>query len=305
MTNIYKTIHDIGIIPIVEKEDVLLTVKALCDGGLPIVEITYSNLRPEVIKKIKEVYSNILVGVNIKIKEEVDSLINEGVDYVATENVDVEIIEYCKNKDVVIIPKISSINELEEASSLGLEVVKLQVEDVDVLKSLHDSFKDIKFITSGNIDESNINTYLKEASVLACASSSMMSEDLSKTEELTKSLVKKMLNITLKHVGINEENDDGALIAQQYAKLFDGKVRQTSKGWFGSDYVEIMSSKLAMGKHGHIGIGTNNPDRARRYYKSIGYEFDESTAGYDNEGNLKVIYFKDELGGFRFHLVKN
>ena len=35
-----------------------------------------------------------------------------------------------------------------------------------------------------------------------------------------------------------------------------------------------------------------------------GIEFIKESAGYDDKGNLKVIYFKDEICGFAIHLVK-
>ena len=42
----------------------------------------------------------------------------------------------------------------------------------------------------------------------------------------------------------------------------------------------------------------------KRYYESLGYTFDESTATYDDKGNMKFIYFNEEIGGFGIHLTK-
>ena len=66
----------------------------------------------------------------------------------------------------------------------------------------------------------------------------------------------------------------------------------------------LLSAAKAKGKHGHIAIGVNNVDRAKRYYESLGYTFDESTATYDEKGNMKFIYFNEEIGGFGIHLTK-
>jgi 2-dehydro-3-deoxyphosphogluconate aldolase/(4S)-4-hydroxy-2-oxoglutarate aldolase len=33
-------------------------------------------------------------------------------------------------------------------------------------------------------------------------------------------------------------------------------------------------------------------------------EFDESTATYDEKGKLKVVYMKDDIAGFAFHIVQ-
>ena len=128
--------------------------------------------------------------------------------------------------------------------------------------------------------------------------------DFAKIESLTRGAVKAMVGVHIKHVAVNEENGNGAQLAEQFAKLFGGEVRETSKGWFGSDFVEVMSAAKAKGKHGHIAIGVNNVDRAKRYYESLGYTFDESTATYDEKGNMKFIYFNEEIGGFGIHLTK-
>ena len=79
---------------------------------------------------------------------------------------------------------------------------------------------------------------------------------------------------------------------------------ETSKGWFGSELVEVMSEGKKKGTHGHIAVGVNNVDRAKRYFESQGYAFDEDSATFDEKGNMKFIYFKDEIGGFAIHLVK-
>ena len=129
--------------------------------------------------------------------------------------------------------------------------------------------------------------------------------DYEKIEEQTRSSVNVMLGFSIKHIGINAEDEDGAELANKFAKLFGGKVRVITKGWYGSEFVEIMSQKYKTGKNGHIGISVNNPDRARKYYEALGYSFDESTAMFDENGNLQFIYLNDELGGFALHILKN
>ena len=57
------------------------------------------------------------------------------------------------------------------------------------------------------------------------------------------------------------------------------------------------------GTKGHIGIKTNFIERAKAYMERQGFEFDESSANV-KDGQLKAIYFKDEIGGFAIHLVQ-
>jgi len=163
---------------------------------------------------------------------------------------------------------------------------------------------------TGGVNEGNLNSYLNEPVILACGGTWMIDKkaiadkDFDKIEELTRGAVQKMLGIHIKHIGVNEENGNGLELAKQFAKFFGGTVRETSKGWFGSELVEVMSEGKKKGTHGHIAVGVNNVDRAKRYFESQGYAFDEDSATFDEKGNMKFIYFKDEIGGFAIHLVK-
>ena len=112
------------------------------------------------------------------------------------------------------------------------------------------------------------------------------------------------LEIRIKHIGLNEEGGNALELAESFATFFNGKVRQTSKGYFGSELVEIMNSEKAKGRHGHIGLYCKDIDLAKKYYELLGYAFDDASATYDDEGKMKFIYFKDEIGGFAIHFVK-
>jgi 2-dehydro-3-deoxyphosphogluconate aldolase/(4S)-4-hydroxy-2-oxoglutarate aldolase len=53
---------------------------------------------------------------------------------------------------------------------------------------------------------------------------------------------------------------------------------------------------------GHIGIETACIARAVAYFKRRGFDFIDESAGYDEKGNLSVIYFRDEIMGYALHL---
>lgn len=60
-----------------------------------------------------------------------------------------------------------------------------------------------------------------------------------------------------------------------------------------------------LGVHGHIAIGTNDVDRAVYQLEKRGVAFDEASRKVDPDGHTTLIYFKEEIGGFALHLVKN
>ena len=317
--NIYKRIHDIGIVPVIalEKvEDAAPLGRALCNGGLPVAEVTYrTSCAHDVMIEMKKACPEMLIGAGTVIsKEQVDSALEAGAEFIVAPGLNPEIVRYCQEKGVPIVPGTANASDIEAAISLGLEIVKFfpseNLGGIKMIKALSAPYRQMKFLPTGGVKETNINDYLNESCVLACGGTWMIdkkaleNKDYDKIEELTRGAVNKMLGLYIKHIGVNEEDGNGKDVAQNFAKFFGGKIRETSKGYFGSEFVEIMNQDRAIGRHGHIGVGTNNVDRARRYFEAMGYEFDESTATYDDSGNCKLVYFKDEIAGFAIHLVK-
>ena len=317
--NIIKRIHDIGILPVIDLADsdnAVRVAQSICIGGLPIAEIAYStDAIQKMMSDLKRTCPGMLIGAGgIFSCEHIDSAQKAGADFITTLEFDPDIIGYCQSRNIPVIPAVSDETEIEAAMSMGLNTVKLLLSEnsggISRIKALSVAYDNVKFIPAGRITENDISGYLDEPCVLACCGSWMIDENaiaeknFEKIAELTGRTVNNMLGLTIKHIGINEENGDGAALAGQFAGIFSGKVRETFKGWFGSEYVEIMSNKFTKGRHGHIGIGVNAPDRARRYYEALGYSFDDSTAGFDENGDLEIIYFSGEIGGFALHIVK-
>ena len=65
-----------------------------------------------------------------------------------------------------------------------------------------------------------------------------------------------------------------------------------------------MKPSCGRGKNGHIAILTNSVDRACYHLGKHGFSFDTESAKYADDGSLKFIYLKDEIGGFGVHLIE-
>lgn len=114
----------------------------------------------------------------------------------------------------------------------------------------------------------------------------------------------KELGFELVHVGINQENQEEAKkTVELLSTLFGFPCRETPGSWFVNDQFEVMKSPF-LGKNGHIAIAVNDSQAAYTYLKSQGVEFNEESAVYLPDGRLNVIYLKDEIAGFAFHLVQ-
>ena len=320
MNDVCKKIHDIGIVPVIaidNVEDAAPLAKALCEGGLPVAEVTYRTAcAHDAMVEMKKACPDMIIGAGTVItKEQVDSAIDAGAEFIVSPGLNPETVKYCQSKGVPILPGTANASDIEQAIALGLEVVKFfpaePLGGLKMIKALAAPYNKMKFMPTGGVNEKIVNDYLNDPVILACGGTWMIDKkaiadkDFDKIKKLTQGAVQTMLGVKIKHIGLNQDGGDTKGIATEFAKLFNGDIRQTSKGYFGSDLVEVMNDEKAMGKHGHIGIGVNNPDRARRYYEANGYTFDESTATYDDKGNLKFVYFNGEIGGFAMHLVKN
>ncbi len=319
MNDICKKIHDIGIVPVIaldSVEDAAPLARALCKGGLPVAEVTYRTAAAhDAMIEMRKACPDMIIGAGTVLnREQVDSAIDAGAEFIVSPGTNPDTIAYCQERGIPILPGTANAADLEVAMQFGLEVVKFfpaePLGGLKMIKALSAPYNKLKFMPTGGVKESNVNDYLNDPVILACGGTWMIdkeaikNKDFDKIEALTRGAVNAMLGIRIKHIGVNEENGNGLELAKQFAAFFGGNVRETSKGWFGSELVEVMSEAKKKGTHGHIGLGVNNVDRAKRYFEAQGYAFDEDSASYDAKGNLKFIYFADEIGGFGIHLVK-
>ncbi len=264
---------------------------------------------------MKKQRPELIVGAGtVLTKEQVDSALDAGAEFIVAPGLNPEVVKYCQAKGVAVCPGISSASELEQALALGLHTVKFfpaeAMGGIKTIKALCGPYKTMTFLPTGGVNTNNMLDYLSFNKIFAVGGTWMVKGDLIKNgrfdevERISREAVLKMLGMHIKHIGINCTEADGKNTADAFANLLQGTVRETSKGYFGSEMIEIMV-KEHFGTKGHIAIGVNNVERALAYYRALGFAFDESSITYDEAGDAKFAYFKDEIGGFRVHFVNN
>ncbi len=319
MNDVLKRIGEIGIIPVIKIEDAEKAVplaNALMNGGLPAAEVTFRTAAAaDAISNIAKALPDMLVGAGtVLTTEQVDKAIEAGAKFIVSPGFNPKIVKYCIEKGVPVCPGCATCGEMEQAMELGLDVVKFfpaeAIGGLNVIKSVSAPYAKLKFMPTGGINEENILSYLKNPKILACGGSFMVKDSLIKEgkfdeiEALTRNAVALMHGFEIVHVGINSENlEEATNTANTLCKLFLLNPDVRSKATFAGTKFEVMHTPFR-GKMGHIAIGCNFPDRARVYLESLGVKFDESTATYDDKGNLKFVYMQDDIGGFAFHLIK-
>lgn len=116
--------------------------------------------------------------------------------------------------------------------------------------------------------------------------------------------VEKMLGFELRHVGINNPDaQTSEAVAGRFDHLFHFPKTDKGGAFFAGIFIESMK-KPFYGTHGHIAIATNCADRAAYYLEQRGGVFNWASAGYNEDGSLRVVYLKDEIGGFAVHILQ-
>jgi len=107
------------------------------------------------------------------------------------------------------------------------------------------------------------------------------------------------------HIGINLPNaQEAKKTAALFSSLFHQKVGKESRSsLYAGDFIELMKAP-GRGTHGHIAVATNDIEGAKRWFESQGFLFAEDSIKRNQNGDMTVIYFKDEIAGFAIHLFE-
>ena len=319
MNTILEKISAYGIVPVIKIDDVKNAVplaKALCDGGLPVAEVTFRTAAAEeAIKQIKSAMPDMLVGAGtVLTTEQVDKAVNAGAEFIVSPGLNPKIVKYCVDKNIPITPGCTNPSDIEQAIECGLEVVKFFPAEaaggIKMIKAMSAPYVNMKFMPTGGIDAKNLNDYLSFNKIIACGGSWMVSEALinngefDKITTLTREAVNTMLGFELAHIGINSSSKNEANeVCSQFDKLFGFAKKEGNSSSFAGSFIEAMHTPY-LGKDGHIAIRTNFIGRAIAYLGTLGIELIEDSKKFDDKGNLAAIYLKDEIGGFAVHLLQ-
>ena len=319
MNTLQETIYKIGIVPVIAIDDAEKAVplaKALVAGGLPTAEVTFRTAAgEEAIRRIATEVPDMLVGAGtVLTTDQADRAIAAGAQFIVSPGFNPAVTRYVIDKGVTMMPGTATPGEMEQAMSMGLDVVKFfpaeQNGGVAKLKALAGPYTSLHWMPTGGVNTKNLMDYLSFDKIVACGGTWMVKKDLIEGErwdEITaicKEAVRTMLGFELRHVGINCASEaEAEKAAKTFCALFGLEYKPGNSSIFAGGAVECMKSPY-LGKCGHIAIGTNSVDRAMYHLGRQGVTFNESTRKTDGKGKTKAIYLDGEIGGFAVHLVQ-
>ena len=175
--NKYKAVP---VVVIKELNDTIPTLKALCEGGLPVAEITFRTAcAAEAIALGVKEFPNMHIGAGTVINgEQAKKAIEAGAQFIVSPGLSAEVAEICREADIPYLPGCATPTEIMQAIALGLDIVKFFPANVygglSAIKALSGPFPQIKFLPTGGVDMNNINEFLAFDKIVAVGGSFMM-----------------------------------------------------------------------------------------------------------------------------------
>ncbi len=173
---VLKLIEETKIVSIirgVSAKDAVSVAKALYDGGVKLVEVTFDQKHPEnfsettiAIKSIKEVMGDKMsVGAGTVITTEQLMLAREaGAEFIVSPDTDAEIISKTVELEMVSLPGAYTPTEAKLAHDSGADYVKLfpcTENSISYLKAIKAPLSHIKFLAVGGVSSDNAAEFIK------------------------------------------------------------------------------------------------------------------------------------------------
>lgn len=187
MNKILEELGNYGVVPVVvlnRAQDAKPLAQALCDGGLKCAEVTFrTEAAEESIRIMSENFPQMLVGAGtVLTTAQVDRAVAAGAKFIVSPGFDPEIVDYCIEKNIPVVPGCITPSEVAQGVKRGLELLKFfpaqQAGGVAMLKAMAAPYTGVKFMPTGGINAGNLEEYLSFAKVVACGGSWMVKADL-------------------------------------------------------------------------------------------------------------------------------
>lgn len=195
MKTLEEQFYDFAVVPVVVLEDAKDAVPladALVKGGLPCAEVTFRTAAAEEsIRLMCEKYPEMLVGAGtVLTKEQVDRAVAAGAKFIVSPGFDVEIVDYCLEKEIPVLPGCITPSEVAQAVKRGLKTVKFfpaeQAGGLPMIKAMAAPYTMVKFMPTGGISAKNLKDYLGFDKIICCGGSWMVKGDMIKNKEFDK-----------------------------------------------------------------------------------------------------------------------
>jgi 2-dehydro-3-deoxyphosphogluconate aldolase/(4S)-4-hydroxy-2-oxoglutarate aldolase len=170
-----ERILEIGIIPVVRAAsaaEACLAAEAVCQGGIPIVEITMTV--PGAVELIRELVKNcgaeVLIGAGTVVNAEAARrCIDAGAEFLVSPGLNLPTVAFAAQEGKLIMAGALTPTEVMAAWEAGADFIKIfpcgQVGGAKYIKALKGPFPQIPFVPTGGVDLNTAAEFLEAGSV--------------------------------------------------------------------------------------------------------------------------------------------
>lgn len=196
-----------GIVPVVVLEDAqqaIPTAKALLAGGIDVMEITFRTAAaPDAIRAVARECPEMMVGAGTVVTlEQCRQALECGASFIVSPGCCEEVVAYCVEKNVPVLPGCVTPTEIMKAMSYGLHTVKFFPANIygglAAMKALTGPFPNVRFIPTGGINGENVDEYAAAPFVYAvggswlCAKADIKEGNFEKITDLSRRACEKV-----------------------------------------------------------------------------------------------------------------
>lgn len=155
----------LGILRGIEEKDIKPIVDICKNSGIHFLEVTLNTPNaPTLIRNIIQVkHSGLIVGAGTILgMADLHKALSAGAEFIVTPSVIEEVIEYCANEKIDVIPGALTPTEVHKAWASGAKMIKLFPASVfgpSYIRALKGPFNTFKFMAVGGVDEENISSF--------------------------------------------------------------------------------------------------------------------------------------------------
>ncbi|MGI6263756.1 MAG: bifunctional 4-hydroxy-2-oxoglutarate aldolase/2-dehydro-3-deoxy-phosphogluconate aldolase [Succiniclasticum sp.] len=185
-TAVLKRFHELGVVPVVvldDAKDAEALGKALCEGGLPVAEVTFrTDAAEESIRIMASKFPDMLVGAGTVLTvDQAKRAVAAGAKFIVSPGFNAKVVKYCVDNDIPVTPGIQTPTEVEMALEFGLKVVKFFPAEaaggLKMIKALAGPYVNTYFMPTGGINMDNAPDYLKYEKIWAVGGSWIAKKD--------------------------------------------------------------------------------------------------------------------------------
>ena len=187
MNQLNEAISKIGVVPVIKlsnpERDAAPLAKALCEGGLPVAEVTFRAAGADkAIRVMKETCPEMIVGAGtVLTTEQAQAAVDAGAQFIVSPGFSKTLADKCVELNIQYFPGVTTATEYQMALPYGYEVVKFfpaeESGGLKKIKSLSAPFPMFKVMPTGGVNLKNLEEYLSCPVIAACGGTYMVKAD--------------------------------------------------------------------------------------------------------------------------------